>query len=191
MLFAVWWPMAQAGGGASLAEDRCVVNMGFQSAHLFIYQPQARGGEAFCSTLPEATNTVFVLDYLHESLNRSPIELRIIEDVTGQGRFARWSDIEAIPDLDSVTVFREPPVTRPGGSWKTEHAFEREGEYLLLVTSRHPSKDIVYHAISPLTVGATPWWYWLALPLVGGIAVLGWLVYRRRAVDSRRGSGHE
>lgn len=154
--------------------------MGFQSAHLTIYQPRTQGNEPFCDTVPGAANTVFVLDYLHDSLNRVPVELRIIEDATGKGRFARWKDVEALSDIEAHTVFHEPPAIHADGSYQAEHGFREEGEYLILVTSRHPTKDLVYHGVSPLTVGATPWWYWLGAPVAGIVAALGYFAYRRR-----------
>ncbi len=179
-LILAWCPEAPAGGGASLAQDQCVIEMDFQSAHLTIYQPGSQGSETFCDSVPDAADTVFVLDYLHDSLNRVPVELRIIEDATGKGRFARWEDVEALSDIESHTVFHEPPAIHSGGSYQAEHEFREEGDYLILVTSRHPSKDLVYHGVSPLTVGATPWWYWLGVPVAGLVAGLGYFAYRRR-----------
>ena len=166
---------AWAGGGGMLQEDRCVIEMGFLSAHLTLYQPQTRASERFCETVPDLTETVIVLEYLHDSLNEVPIELRIIADATKLGGFARWEDVQALGNIEPLTVFHQPAVTRPGGTYEVEHTFRAEGDYLILVTTRHPSKDNTYHAVAPLVVGGTSWGYWLILPaglLLGGMVAM-------------------
>lgn len=184
LFLSAWWVSASAGGGAGLQEDRCVVEMGFQSAHLTLYQPETRGSEKFCDSVPGATHTVFTLDYLHDSLNQVPIELRVIRDTEGLGQFARWKDIEAMNGIEARTVFHQPPTVMPGGTFQAEHEFERAGDYLILITTRHPTKDKVYHAVAPLAVGGTAWVYWAGVPGAGALG-LGcfWLRARRRSAS--------
>lgn len=173
---------AQAGGGAGLQEDRCVVEMGFQSAHLTLYQPEAGGSEKFCDSIPDATHTVFTLDYLHDSLNEVPIELRVVRDTEGLGQFARWEDVEAWEDIESRTVFHQPPEVMPGGTYQAEHEFRETGDYLILITTRHPNRDRVYHAVAPLQVGGMTWIYWTAVPGIGALGLgVYWMRSRRRA----------
>lgn len=181
LLSLLWGIQANAGGGGVLTEDRCVVEMGFMEAHLTIYQPQTRASEKFCDAVPDLTDTVFVLDYLHDSLNEAPIEFRIIEDVTGLGRFARWRDIEDLENIERVTVYHQPATLSPGGSLQVEHRFQETGDYLLLVTAGHPGKDKRYHAVAPLAVGSGRLIFWLALIVAVGLslAVIAYLVRRR------------
>lgn len=179
---AFWLLPASAGGGGVMQTDRCVVSMGFMDAHLTIYQPETRGSEKFCDSVPDLTDTVFVLDYLHDSLNQAPIEFRIIRDATGLGRFAKWPDVEKLADLEAVTVFHRAPVTRAGGSFQVEHRFEKESDYLVLVTAGHPSEDKVYHAVAPLQVGGTRWLLWggIGLAMVVVLSVFVWRMRRPR-----------
>lgn len=182
LLLSAWCLSARAGGGAGLQEDRCVVEMGFQSAHLTLYQPETRGSEKFCDSVPDASHTVFTLDYLHDSLNEVPIELRVIRDTEGLGRYARWQDVEAMDGIETRTVLHKPPTVMPGGTFQAEHGFERTGDYLVLITTRHPAKDKVYHAVAPLAVGGTAWVYWAAAPGAGALGLgVFWLRARRRS----------
>lgn len=169
---------ANAGGGGVLQQDRCVVELGFMQAHLTIYQPRPRGSEKFCDAVPHTADTVFVLDYLHDSLNRAPLEVRIIRNPTRVGRFAQWGDIQALDELETLTVLHRPAQIRSGGALKFEHKFEAEGQYLLLVTAAHPDQDKRYHAVAPLQVGATSGPYWLAAVALGGLGAA--YVWRRR-----------
>lgn len=171
-LLAVWCVQAAAGGGGIMQRDRCVLEMDFLKAHLTIYQPRTRASEKFCDSIPDLTRTVFVLDYLHDSLNQAPIEFRVIEDTKGLGRFARWRDIRSLDDIEQVTVFHQPPVQRSGGSYEVEHTFRRQGDYLLVITAGHPTKDEVYHAVAPLEVGGTAWLLWVLLGAVAGLCLL-------------------
>lgn len=188
VLGLLWSAMGLCGGGGVLAEDRCVVEMGFMSAHLTIYQPDTRGNEQFCDTLPDLTDTVLVLDYLHESLNQAPLEVRIIENATGQGRWAGWNDVEALDDLEALTVFHRPLDASPGGALTLEHRFEREGEYLLLITAHHPTKDVVYRTVAPLAVGGGGGglmiWLLPVLALLLAVAAYAW---RRRVQAAATG----
>lgn len=161
--------------------DRCIVGLGFMQAHLTIYQPETRGSEKFCDSVPDLTATVFVLDYLHDSLNQAPIGFSVIRNETGLGDFAQWRDVQALDGLEDLTVFHRQPVTSPGGNFEAEHRFERDGEYLVLVTAGHPTGNEVYRAVMPLEVGGTNWVLWGGIG-VGIVAVLGsFVIYRRRS----------
>jgi hypothetical protein len=185
LLMSAWCLSASAGGGAGLQEDRCVVEMSFQSAHLTLYQPETRGSEKFCDSVPDATHTVFTLDYLHDSLDEVPIELRVIRDTEGLGQFARWKDIQAMDGIEERAVFHQPPTVMPGGTFQAEHEFEQTGDYLILITTRHPTKDKVYHAVAPLEVGGTAWVYWAVPPGIGAFGLgFFWLRARRRSASA-------
>lgn len=182
----LWLAPAWAGGGGVMQSDRCVATMGFMEAHLTIYQPETQASEKFCDSVPDLTETVFVLDYLHDSLNEVPIEVRVIRDATGLGQFVEWRDVEALDDLESLTVFHREPVTRAGGSYQVEHRFEREGDYLVLITAGHPTEDKLYHAVMPLAVGGTPWLLWLGvgLGIAAVLATVFWWMHRSRVQAS-------
>ncbi len=150
-----------AGGGLVLEDDVCIIRIDFYSAHFTAYQPDTSGNTQFCRDLPDTGETIFVLDYLHQSLQEVPVSFRIIKDVTGQGRFVKLKHVEAIGDIEQHTVFYQPPIVRPDASFKIEYDFVEEGAYIGIVTAGHPSKDTIYTAVFPFEVGGSNF-TWLA-----------------------------
>ena len=108
------------------------------------------------------------MEYLHDELARVPIEFRIIRDVTGKGRFARWEDVAAIDDLDSVTVLYQGPVIEPD-VFTMIHEFQEEGDYIGVVTANPDADERLHVAVFPFEVGYTGFGYW---PLFVGLVLL-------------------
>ena len=144
-----------------IEEDICVIKMGFLSAHFTIYQPETRASEEFCEDIPDVTQTVFVMEYLHSSLREMPLDFRIIRDVTGVGVFARWEDVAAVEDLDAATVFYEPAAIRDKAVFTVEHHFDEPGWYIGIVTTTYPETGRTYETVFPFEVGTN----WGLLPL--------------------------
>lgn len=158
---------AMAGGGLVLRDDTCILTIGFYEAHFTAYQPQTSGDEEFCENLPAKGETLFVLDYLHRSLNVVPVDFRIVRNVTGKGEFARVEDVNALPDLDAVTVRYQRPAINADGRLIVEHTFGEEGDFIGIVTAGHPSNDKTYVSVFPFRVGgAVLPWGWIALGVV-------------------------
>jgi hypothetical protein len=174
---------ALSGGGVILRGDSCIIEIGFYDANFTAYQPKTSGNEEFCENLPDTGETIFVLDYLHASLREVPVDFRIVRDTTGLGEFVQHEDILALDNLDDITVYYEPPVIKPGGSFRIEHAFLKNGDYVGVVTAGHPSNDSLYNAVFPFTVGAVRYPYWLIAVIVG----LLMLLLLRQAVKSKSG----
>jgi len=172
------WGGAAAQSGVCIVQtqDGCTVLIDFYSARFTAYQPDRFGQRKFCNELPGTGTTLFVLEYLHGSLKQVPVDFRIIHNVTGQGRFAGWEDVEPLGDLTPYTVFYQPPVIRPQDSLFVQHAFGTRGEYLAIVTAGHPSNGRTYRAVFPITIGATSLKYPLFGLLLVGFAAL---LYRR------------
>jgi hypothetical protein len=168
-----------AGGGLVIEDDVCIIRIDFYSAHFTAYQPDTSGNTQFCRDLPDTGETIFVLDYLHQSLKEVPVDFRIIRDVTGLGRFVKLKHVEAIEDIEQQTVFYQPPIIRPDASLKIEYEFVEEGAYIGVVTAGHPSKDTIYTAVFPFEVGGSNF-AWLA-PLVLLLAGAAFFVVRRFA----------
>jgi len=168
-----------AGGGLVLEDDVCIIRIDFYSAHFTAYQPDTSGNTQFCRDLPDTGETIFVLDYLHQSLQEVPVSFQIIKDVTGQGRFVKLKHVEAIGDIEQHTVFYQPPTIRPNASLKIEYDFVEEGAYIGIVTAGHPSKDTVYTAVFPFEVGGSNF-TWLA-PLFLLLAGAAFFIARRSA----------
>lgn len=160
--------VAGAHGGVVEEDDLCVIKVNYLRAHFKVYQPRVSGHQQFCEDLPVASESVFVMEYEHDSLATMPVDFRIIRDVTGKGRFARMEDVEAIADLDSATVFYRQPEIEPD-VYAVLHDFTEEGDFIGIVSARHPETGKLYSAVFPFEVGFTGFGYW---PLIIGLLVV-------------------
>jgi len=150
---------ASAHGGVVEEEDLCVIKVNYLRGHFKIYQPLIDGHEEYCEDLPNATESVFVMEYLHDSLADAAVDFRIIRDVTGKGRFARWEDVAGIEDIESATVFYRAPVVDPD-VLTVIYDFEEEGEFIGIVTANVDGESQIYRAVFPFEVGYTGLGYW-------------------------------
>ena len=117
LLLAVGQQVA-AHGGVSFDDDVCKLSIGFLEAHFTVYQTQTSASEEFCEDIPDVTNSVFVLDYLHDFLKEMPVDFRIVKDSHNFGIFAKWEDIAGLEDIENDTVFYQEPVkTRRWGAY--------------------------------------------------------------------------
>lgn len=165
--------LAYGHGGVVEEEDLCVIKINYLKGHFKIYQPRIDGHKEYCEDLPNATESVFVMEYIHDGLGEVPVDFRIIRDVTGKGRFARWEDVEAIAELDAVTEFYQAAVIEPD-VFTVVHDFEEEGDYIGIVTAEVAGSDRVYRAVFPFEVGYTGLGYW---PLIIGMLIFVQLLY--------------
>ena len=181
----------QAGGGVVLEDDVCIIWIDFYSAHFTAYQPDSSGNKQFCEDLPDTGATIFVLDYLHNSLKEVPVDFRIIRDVTGLGRYARLEQVQKLEDIEQHTVFYQPPVVRPDASFKIEHEFAEKGAYIGIVSAGHPTNDTIYTAVFPFEVGARNHAYLfpLILVLAGGVFFFVRRSSRAGKVTHEQGTG--
>lgn len=168
---------APAGGGMVIEGDVCIIWIDFYSVHFTAYQPTDRGNEQFCEQLPDTGATIFVLDYLHQSLKEVPVSFRVIRDVTGQGRYVKLKHVGQIEDIERHTVFYQPPTIQADASLKIEFDFVSEGAYIGIVTAGHPSSDTIYTAVFPLEVGAAS--YDLLVPLIVLLTAIVFFLLRR------------
>jgi len=167
-----------ASGGVVSSGGTCTMHIDFYSARFTAYQPDTSGNEEFCEDLPDAGKTVIVLDYLHPSLKEVPVDFRIIRDITGQGRFAKIEDVQALGDIEPLTVFYQPARVQSDGSFKVEYDFIDEDKYIGIVTAGHPTNDSTYASVFPFSVGRRGYGRWFVpFVLVAGI---GWFVMQRR-----------
>jgi len=167
------WQQAAAHGGVVEESDLCVIKISYLKAHFKIYQPLTDGHDEYCEDLPNATESIFVMEYLHDELSRIPVDFRIIRDVTGKGRFARWEDVAAIDDLDSVTVLYQPPIVEPD-VFTVLYDFTEEGDYIGVVTATPDSGEREHIAVFPFEVGYTGFGYW---PLIIGVLLFTQFLY--------------
>jgi hypothetical protein len=166
-----------AGGGMVLEGDVCIIEIDFYSAHFTAFQPETRGNEQFCQQLPDTGPTIFVMDYLHKSMQEVPVSFRVIHDVTGQGSYVKLKHVEQIVDIEKHTVFFQPPTIRADASFKIEYDLAQDGDYIGIVTVGHPSKDTIYTAVFPFTVGGFQFSFMYILILMV-VIVAGFLLHR-------------
>lgn len=150
---------ALAHGGVVEEDDLCVIKVNYLRAHFKIYQPQVSGHEQFCEDIPVASESIFVMEYLHDALSVMPIDFRIIRNVTGKGRFARIEDIEAIADIESATIYYRPPALE-ADIFTVNYRFAEEGDFIGVVSARNPDSGKSYAAVFPFEVGFTGLGYW-------------------------------
>ena len=160
----------RAHGGVAFEDDQCVINVGFLRAHFTIFQPDTRASREFCEDVPDATWSVFIMAYQHNLLHTMPVDFRIIRDVTGFGRFANWQDVQAIPDLEAVTIYYQPPQIEPSGYFRAGHTFTQPGDYIGIVTAHHLETDRQYNAVFYFEVGGPNT---LFVILLGVLAIAG------------------
>lgn len=167
-------PALFAHGGVFIEDDLCVIQIGFFKAHFTVFQPQTSANEEFCEDIPEVTETLFFLEYLHDSLKQLPVDFRIIRDVTGKGRAAKWEDVARLDDIDQHTVYYQRPTTAPDATYSAEYAFTEKGNYIGIVTTRQAGSDKIYRAVFPFKVGIITIGH---LPLFVSLVVLVQLLY--------------
>lgn len=166
-------------GSVSLEDDLCLIEVGFFRAHFKIYLPHSRQHEQFCEDLPVAGEAVFVMEYVHSALDGVPIDFRIIRNPTGHGRFTRVGDIEKIANLDELTVFHHAAAAQPD-VFMVLHDFQSTGDFVGVVTVRHPETQQVYNAVFPFKVGFTGFGYWPLFLLVALVLHLHYLYLNGR-----------
>jgi hypothetical protein len=161
ILLLLWFvpSLVFSHGGVVEEEDLCVIKVNYLRGHFKIYQPLVDGHKEYCEDLPNATETVFVMEYLHDSLGEAAVDFRIIRDVTGKGRFARWEDVAEIDDLEAATVLYREPTVDPD-VLTVIHDFKEEGEFIGIVTANVDGDQKVYRAVFPFEVGYTGLGYW-------------------------------
>ena len=166
-------PETRAHGSVTAEKDLCVIKIGYFKAHFKIYLPRARQQQEFCEDIPDTGESVFVMEYIHGDLGMVPIDFRIIRNVTGLGTYARLEDIALIEDIESVTVFYQPPAVEPD-VFTSIHQFDEPGEYLGIVTAKRQDTGQIYSAVFPFAVGFIGYGY---LPLFIVLALIIQLSY--------------
>lgn len=167
-----WAMQANAHGGVVFEEDVCVIKIGFLTAHFTIYQPETSASQEYCEDVPDVTDTIFVLDYLHDSMKEMPVDFRIVRDVDDLGIYARWEDVEKMEDIERDTVFYQRPSKEADSVLTIDHQFAEPGGYIGIVTAQHPTLDTTYSAVFPFSVGAAGFGYLPLFLLIGALAQL-------------------
>lgn len=164
--------VANAGGGGIVTDkNACIVSIDFYTLHLTAYQPETNANKEFCRELPEAVETIFTLDYLHQSLKDVPVDFRIIKDTLGRGKSARWQDIQHAGDIDTNTIYYHPPEIRPDGAYQLRATLPAKGDYYIVISAGHPTNNKTYIGLFPFTVGVSDYWSWLLYAVLAAVLV--------------------
>ncbi len=189
LLLLCSFPFLSYGHGSVTADsDLCIIKIGFYSAHFKIYQPRTREHKDYCEDLPDSGETVFVMEYTYGDLGEVPVDFRVIRDVTEMGRYAQLQDVDALSqaELDAATVVYREPVKQPD-IYAINHYFQESGNYLGIVTARHPDTNELYTAVFPFEVGYVGYGY---LPIFVILIVLiqgaYWWLNREKKLKVKR-----
>ena len=183
-----WTPFLFAHGNVVAEEDACILQIGFYTAHFSAYQPRKHQHFEFCEDLPDVSETVFVINYLHDSMREVHVDMRILKDSQGLGRFARLEDI-AHMNVANDTVYYHPPVAQADAEFTALHSFSEPGDYIGVVTALNPTGEKVYTAVFPFSVGGPQWRSYIlaasgaALLIISGLLARN-LIGRRSALSS-------
>lgn len=160
LAFFYWGLISSAAlghGGVAFQDDLCVISVDFMQAHFTVFQPDTRGNDEFCEDVPDVTNSLFVMESLHELLEEMYVDFRIIRDVNNVGQYADWSDVNAIEDLEAATVFYQEPRIETSGYYRSSYSFEERGTYIGIVTAAHPNDGNNFNAVFYFQVGGFDW----------------------------------
>jgi len=180
-----------AHGSVTPEDDICIIRIGYYKAHFKIYLPQSEGHEQYCEDIPGTGETVFVMEYEHSGLGAVPVDFRIIRNTTGQGVFTALQDIEAIDDLDAITVVHHEAAIQPY-VFTVRYDFREQGEFVGIVEVRNPDTGKLYTAVFPFEVGfaGIGWWPWFVLFAIilqlNYLRMGGWFERWRRIRRKRR-----
>ena len=157
-LFVALAPGVHGHGGVVLEDDVCLIKIGYLEAHFKIYLPRSRRHREYCEDVPDAGETVFVMEYQHRGLAETPLDFRIVRNVTGLGRFTRERDLIET-DLEPLTVFHQQDVVDPD-VFTAVHQFDSPGDYIGIVTARPAQATREYMAVFPFRVGSAGFGHW-------------------------------
>ena len=179
----IFLPHDVAAHGSIIAgEDICELEIGYLKAHFKVYLPRTHQRKEFCEDLPAVTESLFIMEYGNEQLSSMMIDFRIIRDVTGLEKFVREEHIAGIDDLESATVFYQPPSIEPD-VYSVVVNFMAPGWYVGIVTAS--LDDAVYTAVFPFEAGFTGVGYWpYFAALIAAFLLFVWYDRRREQRES-------
>lgn len=155
LLLVLVSPGLQAHGSVTADADLCIIRIGFYTAHFKIYQPVRNGHREFCEDLPARGETLFVMEYLHQTLSEVPLEFRILRNPTNLGRFTRLEDLPTDPAVLAELTEVQHSVDRAPDVLTLRHDFTEAGDYVGLVMARDPNSSERYLAVFPFEVAGS------------------------------------
>lgn len=180
---------AQAHGGVSMEDDKCIMKIGALRAHFTGYQPEKRATQEFCEDFPETGRAIIVIDYVSRALRNQAVEFRVLNDTKKLEAGARYEDLGSPQEIEAATLVHVPPQVYPRGTLNFEHRFDEPGWYIGMIEATDPATGQVRRSVFPFRVGMrSPWRYTpLFLILLGAAALAYWLTGRKKTTPGRTG----
>lgn len=147
--------LALGHGGVSVEDDVCIIKLGTYSAHFTGYLPKTRATKEFCEDIPEATDSIFVIDFISDELRDMELDFRIIRDVNDIGITATYEDLGGEQAIEEATIFYNPPTVYPKGVFNVRYPFTEDGGYIGIVNVHHAETGLKYRSVFPFRVGVT------------------------------------
>ena len=126
---------AQAHGGVSMEDDKCIMKIGALRAHFTGYQPEKRATQEFCEDFPETGRAIIVIDYVSRALRNQAVEFRVLNDTKKLEAGARYEDLGSPQEIEAATLVHVPPQVYPRGTLNFEHRFDEPGWYIGMILS--------------------------------------------------------
>lgn len=98
LIVALYAGFVQAHGRVSLEEDVCVRQVGENMVHLSAYQPQHDQNGQYCTEIPAAGDTYFVIDLVDSALRNMPVSLKVFRGATPEGAMVAQVNADYHPD---------------------------------------------------------------------------------------------
>ena len=89
---------AMGHGRVAMAEDPCARHAGGNMVHLSAYQPQYDQKEQYCTEIPIAGDTYFVVDLVDQPLRGMPVSLKIFRGDDNEGETVAQVKADYHPD---------------------------------------------------------------------------------------------
>lgn len=179
----------QAHGGVSMEHDTCLLRIGDQRAHFTAYQPELRATQEFCEDIPEPGKTLFVVDFVDDALREQDIAFRVLRDVHGLGRQARYQDLGDAAAIEQASLLKLDAQRYPKGTLSFEHDFEQAAWYIGVLSATDPDSAQTLHSVFPFRVGLRDRWRYVpAVVIVMGLSLLAYRLTGRGLVAAARDS---
>lgn len=145
--------LALGHGGVSVEDDVCLIKLGTYRAHFTGYLPKTRATQEFCEDIPEATDSIFVIDFISDELRDMELDFRIVRDVKDIGVQATYEDLGGEQAIEEATIFYNPPTVYPKGVFNVRYPFTEDGGYIGIVNVHHVETGLKYRSVFPFSVG--------------------------------------
>jgi len=164
---------AQAHGGVSVKDNKCIMKIGPYEMNFTGYQPDS-SREQFCDDIPNTGRTIIVLDAEQSytsSRNEGAVSNKDLRDMLLDFRVLRnVGQAKDEDNMDQNTEIYVAPKNYPSGTLNFEYAFNKPGNFIGLVSAKSAKGD-VYVSRFPFAVGQSGNKDFVVLGIIGLLVV--------------------